>query len=124
VVAPADPDLGPQVGPHLGPQGGPQGDARAVPAAGPIAGPVRTCIGCRRRAPQAELVRVTRTADGTLLIGRTRPGRGAWLCRDRFSCVDLAERRRAFARALRGPLRPGAVDDLRAALAADRSSTA
>jgi len=37
---------------------------------------------------------------------RRAPGRGAWLHRDR-QCVALAERRRAFARALR---EPGALD--------------
>ena len=80
-------------------------------------GPIRTCVGCRRRAPQAELVRLVRGADGRLLVGRNLPGRGAWLCRERPSCLDAAGRRAAFTRALRAPLRAGAVDDLRSVLA-------
>lgn len=62
------------------------------------------------------MVRVVRLGDGSLAPGRTFPGRGAWLCRDSTTCVDLAEKRRAFERALRGPIGAGAVDDLRRAL--------
>jgi hypothetical protein len=52
-------------------------------------------------------------AAGTSVVPdprRRAPGRGAWLHRDP-GCVDLAERRRAFGRALRvtGPLDPGPV---------------
>ncbi|TAM88249.1 MAG: YlxR family protein [Jatrophihabitans sp.] len=85
--------------------------------------PVRTCIGCRRRAAAAELLRVvvapdaTRSAPGGALPVVPDPrhrasGRGAWLHRDP-ECVDLAQRRRAFARALRtsGPVDPTAVRD-------------
>lgn len=78
-------------------------------------GPVRTCIGCRRTAPRSVLVRIVgREVDGRLLAvpdpGACKPGRGAWVHRDR-GCVELAERRKAFARALRlpGPVDPTAV---------------
>ena len=54
--------------------------------------------------------------DGSLMPGRTLPGRGAWLCRNSTTCVDLAVKRRAFERALRGPIRAGAVEGLRRAL--------
>jgi uncharacterized protein len=87
-------------------------------------GAIRTCIGCRQRAPAAELLRVVVAPDA---IGKAAPrpnerqkdaprgpaalpvvpdprhrapGRGAWLHRDP-GCVELAERRRAFARAFR-----------------------
>jgi predicted RNA-binding protein YlxR (DUF448 family) len=59
------------------------------------------------------MVRVVRLGDGFLVPGRTLPGRGAWLCKDSTSCVDLAGKRRAFERALRGPISTGAVDELR-----------
>ena len=68
-----------------------------------IAEPVRTCVGCRRRAPQAELVRFVAGPDGSPREGRTLPGRGAWLCRDTVeACRALADRRGAFERAFRG----------------------
>ncbi|MBK5306647.1 MAG: YlxR family protein [Frankiaceae bacterium] len=69
-------------------------------------GPVRTCVGCRERSAKSSLLRVV--ADGDRLVpdpsGRL-PGRGASVHLD-SRCVDLAEKRRAFPRALRldGPL--------------------
>ncbi len=62
------------------------------------------------------MVRVVRLGDGTLGLGRTLPGRGAWLCRDSVTCLDAAHKRRAFERALRGPVATGAVDGLRRTL--------
>src|SRR5690349_13073513 len=69
-------------------------------------GPVRTCIGCRERATKRELLRVVAGADaeGQWLVvpdpSGTAPGRGAHL-HPTLECLALAERRRAFARALR-----------------------
>jgi hypothetical protein len=76
----------------------------------------RTCVGCRSRADKSDLIRVVavddtfqpapRQMDGERadqvvpdVRGRL-PGRGAYLHRDR-TCLELAERRRAFGRALR-----------------------
>lgn len=64
--------------------------------------PERTCIGCRRKTAPADLVRVARRPDGALAVGRTEPGRGAWLCAGSVACFDAAMRRRAFGRALKG----------------------
>ena len=67
--------------------------------------PIRTCVGCRERCSRSELLRVVAIeADGILRVvpdpRRRLPGRGAWLhCRPQ--CLALAERRRAFPRALR-----------------------
>jgi predicted RNA-binding protein YlxR (DUF448 family) len=77
----------------------------------------RTCIGCRRTAGPEQLVRVIRRGDGRLEAGRTLPGRGAWLCAGSPACVDSAQQRRAFDRALRGPVDPASVQRLRAEVA-------
>jgi predicted RNA-binding protein YlxR (DUF448 family) len=73
--------------------------------------PVRTCVGCRTRAAASGLLRVV-AANGILIPDprRRHPGRGAWLHPNR-ECLRLAERRRAFPRALRyaGPLDTAAV---------------
>lgn len=64
---------------------------------------VRTCVGCRTRAPRSSLLRVV--ADGSVLRRDDRasmPGRGAWV-HETAECVDAALRRRAFVRALRVP---------------------
>lgn len=60
-------------------------------------------------------MRVTRTDTGDLVVGRSRPGRGAWLHPDP-DCLAEAVRRRAFARALRAPVRDGAADAVRVAI--------
>jgi predicted RNA-binding protein YlxR (DUF448 family) len=64
-----------------------------------MAHPVRTCAGCGRRAPQAELVRFG-AVDGLLVPGRPPSGRSAYTC-PRLDCFRRATERRAFARALR-----------------------
>jgi predicted RNA-binding protein YlxR (DUF448 family) len=68
-------------------------------------GSVRTCIGCRERAAKSELLRVVASDRGAGLevvpdpAGRA-PGRGAHL-HPTSACLELALRRRAFARALK-----------------------
>ena len=76
-------------------------------------GPVRTCIGCRERAAKRELLRIVARTDaedhqgsqsGTWFVAPdprgTAPGRGAHL-HPTTGCLALAERKRAFSRALR-----------------------
>lgn len=88
------------------------GDAvrKFVQDEGPRSGPIRTCVGCRVRAHQSVLLRVAASEGGGVWSAVPDPrrrlgGRGAWVHLDR-ACFDLAERRRAFPRALRlgGPL--------------------
>ena len=64
-----------------------------------MAHPVRTCAGCGRRAPQAELVRFV-AVDGTLTPGWLLRGRGVYTCMQ-LACFERAVERRAFARLLR-----------------------
>ncbi|MFI7639499.1 YlxR family protein [Nonomuraea sp. NPDC049400] len=63
--------------------------------------PQRTCVGCRVRTAKSELLRLVRVEDQVVpdLRGRL-PGRGASL-HPSLSCLELAERRRAFPRAFR-----------------------
>jgi predicted RNA-binding protein YlxR (DUF448 family) len=65
--------------------------------------PVRTCVGCRVRAAKSDLLRVV-VVEGACVPDQRGwlPGRGAHLHPDPV-CLDLAERRRAFPRALKVP---------------------
>jgi predicted RNA-binding protein YlxR (DUF448 family) len=66
---------------------------------------------------------VVRTGAGSLALGRELPGRGAWLCRESPACVDQSTKRRAFGRALRGPVDDGEVGRLSDVLSSGRQST-
>jgi predicted RNA-binding protein YlxR (DUF448 family) len=76
--------------------------------------PQRTCVGCRVRTSAADLLRVV-AVEGRCVpdLRRKLPGRGAHLHPD-SECLRLAERRRAFPRALRltGPLDTTALREL------------
>jgi predicted RNA-binding protein YlxR (DUF448 family) len=74
--------------------------------------PRRTCIGCRTSRPQADLVRVAISGDGRIVVSRTAPGRGAWLCDPPQDCLTTAVRRHAFARAFRRPVTDQMIDQL------------
>ena len=62
---------------------------------------VRTCAGCGRKAPQADLVRFA-APDGTLEADPKRrlPGRGVYTCAS-ADCFERARERGGFARTLR-----------------------
>jgi predicted RNA-binding protein YlxR (DUF448 family) len=75
--------------------------------------PVRTCVGCRRRAPVTELLRVVVNDGGLTPDPRRRlPGRGASL-HPTAECLQAAVRRRALPRALRSSasLETGPLED-------------
>jgi predicted RNA-binding protein YlxR (DUF448 family) len=75
--------------------------------------PVRTCVGCRQRADKSSLLRLVVVGDVIVPDpGARLPGRGAYLHPSQ-GCFDLAQRRRALARALRvpGPLGTGPVSE-------------
>ena len=61
-------------------------------------------------------MRVVLDPAGRLEVGRSRPGRGAWLCAGSPACLEQAAGRRAFDRAFRRPVAPEAVQALAGAL--------
>ncbi|MDS1270564.1 YlxR family protein [Lipingzhangella sp. LS1_29] len=64
-------------------------------------GPVRTCVGCRKRDAQENLLRIV-LSEARLQPdpNRRAPGRGAYLHLD-WGCWTRAERRRPWTRVLR-----------------------
>ena len=64
-----------------------------------MTGPIRTCAGCGRKAPKAELCRFAERA-GVLIAAEREEGRGVYTCK-RLSCFERAAERRAFNRTLR-----------------------
>ena len=71
----------------------------------------RTCVGCKERAEKSSLLRLVAAGDVIQPDPQARlPGRGAYL-HPSLECLGLAQRRRAFPRALRvtGPLDTGVL---------------
>lgn len=68
--------------------------------------PTRTCLGCRRRRPKRELVRLVRGADGNVSVEAAGPGRGAYVCRDP-ECLERALKPGRLAHAFRRPSTAG-----------------
>ena len=65
--------------------------------------PTRMCVGCGVRAARSELIRVVAAGDEIVPdVGSRLPGRGAYL-HPRLACLERAQHRRAFPRALRLP---------------------
>ncbi|MEM9614208.1 MAG: DUF448 domain-containing protein [Actinomycetota bacterium] len=80
-------------------------------------------MGCRLRLPTKELTRFALDGDGALSMGRSLPGRGAWLCTDRLvECLDDAAPAQ-WSRAFRTRVSADAVDALRIKLDPQRSSS-
>ncbi len=61
--------------------------------------PMRRCVGCMEMKPKASLVRVVRSPEGEISLDLTgkKPGRGAYLCRDK-ECLRKARRARRIER--------------------------
>jgi len=68
-----------------------------------VSTPTRTCAGCGRKGPQAELLRFV-AREGALTPGPKAPGRGVYTCR-RLACFERAATHAAFNRVLRQTVR-------------------
>jgi predicted RNA-binding protein YlxR (DUF448 family) len=68
--------------------------------------PRRTCVGCRQVRAKAELVRLVRRPDGTVVVDARGPGRGAYVCPDE-ACIRQALKRGRLAQAFRQPCEAG-----------------
>ena len=64
--------------------------------------PTRTCLGCRRRRPKGDMLRLVRRADGHVDADRAANGRGAYVCPD-AECLERALKPGRLAHAFRKP---------------------
>lgn len=66
------------------------------------AAPIRTCVACRQRRPQAELLRLAQGPEGWRADPRRRlPGRGVYVC-PRRECLAALAQGKASLRGFRG----------------------
>ena len=63
--------------------------------------PMRRCVGCGEMKNKKDMMRVLKTADGSILLDQTgrKNGRGAYLCRDR-ECLQRACKNKGLERSL------------------------
>ena len=73
--------------------------------------PTRTCAVCRTSRPKREMIRLVRTADGSVQRDETgrRPGRGTYICQEP-ACRDPERGAAAVKRALGAEPAPGALE--------------
>ena len=64
--------------------------------------PMRTCLGCRRRRPKCEMLRLVRRTDGRVDFDGAADGRGAYVCSD-AECLERALKPGRLAHAFRKP---------------------
>ncbi|GBD27816.1 hypothetical protein HRbin30_03172 [bacterium HR30] len=62
--------------------------------------PIRFCVGCGKRSPKQELIRIRVDAKGSLVVGEQGEGRGAYLHNDP-SCWEAFGARKGLVRSLR-----------------------
>jgi len=79
-----------------------QGQKRKAKGPRPKHVPQRTCVACRSTDAKRTLIRLVRTAEGTVEVDPTgkRAGRGAYLCA-RVRCWERGINERTLVRALR-----------------------
>lgn len=63
--------------------------------------PMRMCVGCREMREKRALLRIVKSAEGTIRFDPTgkASGRGAYLCRSR-ACLQKAMKQKQLERAL------------------------
>ena len=82
-------------------------------------------MGCRRRAPKSELIRLARVPGGPIVVdpdGKA-PGRGAYVCSgNKLECFEIAVKRGRVGRALRAKLGTAEVSAIAEALCAEATN--
>lgn len=76
--------------------------------------PMRMCVGCREMHKKADLIRVVKTPEGTVLLDATgkKNGRGAYICRN-GECLEKAKKFNALSRAFEMNITASVYDSLK-----------
>lgn len=81
--------------------------------------PLRMCVACRTMRPKRELIRLVVSNSGDIALDPTgkKPGRGAYVCRNRH-CLELAIRGRKLDKGLKTKVNELVIAALTAEMAA------
>ena len=85
--------------------------AKTGPRTRPL--PRRTCVSCGSNSNKRELIRIVRSAAGSIEADPTgkKPGRGAYVCGE-AGCWELAIKKGRLERSLKAPLSAGDAEAL------------
>ncbi len=74
---------------------------------------VRQCVGCGRRRPKNEMIRISKTKEGRIQVDPTGtgPGRGCYICYEE-DCLMKSRKKGLIARALRAEIPDKFFDDV------------
>ena len=75
--------------------------------------PMRQCVGCGEMKPKKEMMRVVKTAEGSIVLDVTGKmnGRGAYLCQT-MECLKKAGKNKGIERSLKGAIAAEVYDNL------------
>lgn len=84
--------------------------------------PERKCMGCNKKLPKKELIRVVRTPDGEVLLDITgkKSGRGAYIC-PKVSCYEKALKTKRLERCLEISIPESVYDEVKLTLSKEDS---
>lgn len=75
--------------------------------------PMRQCVGCGEMCNKKEMMRVVKTAEGSIVLDVTgkQNGRGAYFCRQ-AACLKLARKNKGLERSFRMSIPDDVYDSL------------
>ena len=75
--------------------------------------PMRQCVGCGEMKPKKEMMRVVKTAEGSIVLDVTGKmnGRGAYLCQT-MECLKKARKNKGIERSLKRAIGAEVYDNL------------
>ncbi len=77
---------------------------------------LRTCAGCGKKADKSDLIRIGKSSDGTIDVGKG--GRGAYICKGE-RCFNAALKKKRISHILRAPVPQEVYDKLSKELGCD-----
>ncbi|RQD75383.1 MAG: YlxR family protein [Candidatus Syntrophonatronum acetioxidans] len=79
--------------------------------------PLRVCIGCQRKKPKKELIRIVRTPEDSIEVDfkGKRSGRGTYICPDK-ECLKSAVKGKRIEKNLQRSISPEVMVELEKAL--------
>jgi uncharacterized protein len=72
--------------------------------------PLRMCLGCLARKEKKELLRLTKSSDGHIILDQSgkHPGRGTYICKDK-DCFQRVLKVKKLEKVFKEPIKEGLI---------------